>query len=723
LTFVYSSLSEPSSNIEESLDNRGPSDYYDDALRSLHKYNRARRKTKRSGLSGFLIDTAIFLFTVQAPIGRKEVGRINGVRYDNKHLYNAVGNLYIAAEAGYADALYTLADIKFFGNNSHPRNISEAHGLYSRLAESTGNSSAQHMLGFMHSTGFGGAVPQDQAKALLFYTFAAAQGNERSQMALGYRHATGISTPKNCSLAVKNYRRVAQRAIEHLRSGPPGGTPLPKASHRIADDEGGIYGEGASVSSSGFNARNHPTGGTEGAAAFDDVIEWLNVESKKGDKKATLNLGKIHYEGVKSKAPDYPKAKTYFLQVARQLWTASGRKKSDFTANDEKLAARAAGYIGRMYLRGEGVSQDYSLARLWLGRGEEHGDAFAQHHLALMHLNGLGGEKAFKLAASLFTKAADQDYSPSQVRMAILFLDQGDPTTAHDYLQLAARHGNAEALYYIAEMTMAGMSTSLFTPNIQEQSCERATQLFKSVAEKAEGVISSLKEADDAYKSRDYELALIDNMLAAEQGFEVAQTNAAYIMDKLQRRERIESDVLRNVWSYLSKWVPKTFTLPISPYLALIYWTRAAKQMNVDALVKMGDYYLAGITTTSPAAPSSSPSISITASSLWTNMTPDAEKAAACYQAAADTHQSGQALWNLGWMHENGIGPMEQDFHLAKRFYDLALEMSGEAYLPVKLALLKLRVRSWWNEFTRGGINGIQDERSCKTFPPAPNTC
>ena len=61
-------------------------------------------------------------------------------------------------------------------------------------------------------------------------------------------------------------------------------------------------------------------------------------------------------------------------------------------------------------------------------------------------------------------------------------------------------------------------------------------------------------------------------------------------------------------------------------------------------------------------------------------------------------------------MHENGVGPVAQDFHMAKRYYDLALDMNSEAYLPVKLALVKLRIRSWWNGITGGTINGIQPE-------------
>jgi len=60
-------------------------------------------------------------------------------------------------------------------------------------------------------------------------------------------------------------------------------------------------------------------------------------------------------------------------------------------------------------------------------------------------------------------------------------------------------------------------------------------------------------------------------------------------------------------------------------------------------------------------------------------------------------------------MHENGIG-IDQDFHLAKRFYDQALETNKEAYLPVTMALFKLRARSAWNRWTGGDVKSIQDE-------------
>jgi SEL1 protein len=125
--------------------------------------------------------------------------------------------------------------------------------------------------------------------------------------------------------------------------------------------------------------------------------------------------------------------------------------------------------------------------------------------------------------------------------------------------------------------------------------------------------------------------------------------------------------------------------------MALIYWTRSARQANIDSLVKMGDWYLHGYGVDSP----------------------DPVKAAACYQTAVES-MSGMGMWNLGWCHENGVG-VEQDFHLAKRYYDMAAMANAEAALPVALSLIKLRLRSFYNKITHGKINSIgQDDLAIK---------
>lgn len=284
-------------------------------------------------------------------------------------------------------------------------------------------------------------------------------------------------------------------------------------------------------------------------------------------------------------------------------------------------------------------------------------------------MNGWGVPKDVIYAAKYFKASVDQDFGPAQVNLATLFLDQGDVGYAMHYYELAARHGHIEAFYYLAEIADKGLG--------QERSCAAAALRYKMVGERAEEIHSPLGLASEAYEDGDIEMALVLYMMAAEQGYEVGQANVAYLLDeekswlplpKLLRPRRRRPSLLRN------------------PYLALVHWTRSARQLNVDSMVKMGDYYLKGVGTEA-----------------------DDKKAAACYQAAADHQQSAQALWNVGWMHENGVG-IEQDFHLAKRNYDLALETSPEAYLPVLLALLKLRLRSLWNTMTHGDVKSIQPE-------------
>jgi SEL1 protein len=103
--------------------------------------------------------------------------------------------------------------MSFFGNFTYPRNYTEAFRRYLELASLDGNSSAQHMVGFMYATGIGDAVERDQAKALLYHSFAAQAGHTKSQMTVAFRHHIGIGTARNCDDAVQYYKKVADKAI------------------------------------------------------------------------------------------------------------------------------------------------------------------------------------------------------------------------------------------------------------------------------------------------------------------------------------------------------------------------------------------------------------------------------------------------------------------------------------------------------------------------------
>lgn len=625
---------------------------------------------KRSGVFGtsaYYAKELFFLLFMNGPPQPELLTSNPQPKKLSQPLSHAVKLLEEAAAAKNPDAIFMLAEMNFYGNFTHPRNYSAAFRRYHELATLNGNASAQHMVGFMYATGIGGAVKQDQAKAMLYHVLAAEGGDVRSEMTIAYRYSAGISTPRNCEESLYYYRSAADKAINYMRSGPPGGHVMLRESYRIADDEGGVYGEGASVSSSGPNAKK---GGSDSLSSLDNMVEYMDLQARTGDPRASFNLAKLNYDGARSSKRDFAAAKKRFMELARMYWTKDGRVKQGASAFTEKLASKAAGYLGRMFLRGEGMPQSYSLAQTWFKRGVELGDSLSQFSLGLMYLEGMGVPQDPVKAADYFGAAADQDLAIAQVRLGALFLDQGDVPTAVKYFELAARNGHLEAFYYLAEMTNNGVG--------RDKSCTLASAYYKIVAEKAEMISTSFPEANEAYIHGDLETALVRYMMAAEQGFEIGQANVAYMLDQVKPRWTLSS---------LIPFMKRKASLASDAALALIYWTRSAEQKNVDSMVKLGDYYLAGFGTTA-----------------------DQEKAAACYQAAAETMSSAQAMWNLGWMHENGIG-IEQDFHLAKRHYDLALETNPrEAHLPVLLALYKLRLRSWWNTITNGQIKSIQEE-------------
>ncbi|GAM87452.1 hypothetical protein ANO11243_054770 [Dothideomycetidae sp. 11243] len=595
------------------------------------------------------------------------------------------------------DALWLLAELNFHGNYTHPRNYTNAFDYYQRLANLNGNASAQHMLGFIYATGIGGSVEQDQARALLYHTFAADQGDIRSQMTVGYRHHAGVGTPRNCDLAAKYYRQVARKSVEYYKSGPPGGHVLTRNAYRIADQNGGYYGEGASVSSSGRNAKSSSVS-SDAYADIADVLEYLDLQSRKGDVPARFNLGKLYYDGARGLDRDMVQAKTLFMQIARMLWRQDGKVNEDVSFAVEHLAPRSAGFLGRIFLRGEGTKQSYEKAITWFKRGIQYGDVLSQYSMGVMYMHGLGVPKDPIRASTYLSSAADSGMAVAQTDLGVLFLDQGNVAVARAFFELATANGHIEAYYYVAELAEQGLG--------RDRSCATAVAFYKAAAEMAEVVHSSFIEANEAYDSGDTQKAIVAYMMAAEQGSENAQANVAWLLDQTKPLYSIPA-----LLSRVLPFVKQTATSAADATLSLIYYTRSARQMNYDSLVKAGDYHLLGLgynansslvesATTPPATDDNTEP----AQSALLQSNP--ENAAACYQAAAEAMRSAQAMWNLGWMHETGTG-VEQDYHLAKRYYDLALETNKEAYLPVKLSLFKLRLRSWWNDVSHGGVRGI----------------
>lgn len=210
---------------------------------------------------------------------------------------------------------------------------------------------------------------------------------------------------------------------------------------------------------------------------------------------------------------------------------------------------------------------------------------------------------------------------------------------ANKYFNLASQSGHVLAFYNLGQMHAVGLGMM--------RSCPTAVELFKIVAERGKWN-ERLMAAHIDYKGYRFNDAFIQYSLLAEMGYEVAQSNTAFILD------REEVDLFPDRTEDLVR--------------ALQYWGRAAAQGYSAAQVKLGDYHYYGLGTAI-----------------------DYDTAASHYRLASEQQHNAQAMFNLGYMHEHGLG-MKQDWHLAKRCYDLAAETSVDAKVPVALALLKLQM-------------------------------
>lgn len=505
-----------------------------------------------------------------------------------------------------------LVALSYLFGDHLPRNITKAVLMLTDLADK-GSAVGQQTLGFLYATGIG--VNSSQAKALVYYMFAALGGDFKAQMALGYRYWAGIGVAANCESALTYYRRVSNKVAEDVSL--TGGAATQRIRLIDEEDQGG-----------------------SSSVLDEDLIQYYQFLADKGDVQAQVGLGQLHYQGGRGVEMDHARAFRYLQQAAD-------------AGNSNAMA-----YLGKMYSEGStAVKQNNKTAFQWFKKAADAGNAIGQSGLGLMYMFGKGVEKDYEKAFQYFKLAAEQGWVDGHLQMGTLYYHglgvRRDYKMAIKFFNLASQTGHVLAFYNLAVMHASGTGVL--------RSCNTATELFKNVAERGR-IAQMLMEAHEAYRAGNIDTALLKYASLAELGYEVAQSNVAYILD-----HGLTSVILEN----------ETFPR------ALLYWTRAASQGNTAARVKVGDYHYYGYGTDI-----------------------DYETAAFHYRLASEQQHNAQAMFNLGYMHERGLG-MRQDIHLAKRFYDMAAQTSPDAQAPVSLALLKLGVFfTWeWIQENYGSLN------------------
>eukprot|EP01113_Clastostelium_recurvatum_P029831 TRINITY_DN3608_c0_g1_i1.p1 TRINITY_DN3608_c0_g1~~TRINITY_DN3608_c0_g1_i1.p1 ORF type:complete len:716 (-),score=161.54 TRINITY_DN3608_c0_g1_i1:8-1849(-) len=522
-----------------------------------------------------------------------------------------------AAAAGNDDAMQIIGEMYEFGEQGGVSNFGEALQWYLKAA-AHGNPHAQFALGFMYSTGKG--VPIDEGLAVLYFSFASNGGSLEANLALGFRFMHGHGVPKDCARAALSYELVAAAAVEDLEAS---GFATHPDNTRLNDE--------------------YEVAGAHGTD--EDIAQYFQYT---GDTNALVQAGTLHLHGGMGLDRDYDQALDYFRRAAEQGNPA------------------AMSNLGFMYQNGYGVERDNATAVEYFRKAAEKGNLHAQTSLGVLYLQGWGVEQSYAEAYKLFKLAADKGYADAQMHLGQMFYYawhvKKDYSKAFALFSVAASQGNIPAIFKLAQMQRLGHGGPA--------NCLAAVSLFKRVAERGDW-IDILADAHDLFDDGDQDSALLFYERAAIMGYEIGQSNAAWMYTRrmgttlgtrvasgnFDEGEEADSSGLQ-----LTRWIPSEKFLDMQ---AFRYYSLAAEQSNAEAYLKLGDCHYYGKGTEI-----------------------DLNRAGESYTHAQLFH-SAQAMFNLGYMHQYGKGK-PKDLFLAKRYYDMALSSNPEAYLPVGLALIGL---------------------------------
>lgn len=118
----------------------------------------------------------------------------------------------------------------------------------------------------------------------------------------------------------------------------------------------------------------------------------------------------------------------------------------EFLTLAESGHVSAQSTVGVMYYNGEGITQDYAAALVWLNLAANQGYSVAQFNLGAMYDNGEGVEQDFAEAFKWYQQAARQGHSAAQFNLGAMYSNgdgvEQDKIRAHMWLNIAALNGN-----------------------------------------------------------------------------------------------------------------------------------------------------------------------------------------------------------------------------------------------------------------------------------------
>lgn len=216
-------------------------------------------------------------------------------------------------------------------------------------------------------------------------------------------------------------------------------------------------------------------------------------------------MGQVYYHGGADWDPDFTTAFKYFKSAADQG------------------GAVALGYIGQMYLKGEGVeSPSNNLAYRYFKASAEGNSAMGLNGMAMCYWKGIEVMQDYEEAWEFFDKAIAKDHVESMYNAAMM-LKEWDAVLYADtivsYLMRAVKNGHIASHYELAK-----------SYGRQPGFCSLALYLLKTYVEKGDESYL-LDQAASLYKTGHINQAISRYLFVASQGFEVAQSNLAFLIN------------------------------------------------------------------------------------------------------------------------------------------------------------------------------------------------
>ena len=530
---------------------------------------------------------------------------------------------------------------------------------------------AASTLAHMYHHGIRG-VPQNLTLSLQYYEIAAHNGDMHSAGQAGTFYLWGMGVEQDVQEAMKLFKLGAPYDVEECRKRHV--LHITKNKQRVKDE---------------------------------DDLEHIKV----CEKQSLNGLGLLNLLGIPSHLEvDLELAEDYFL-LAKQMGSADAMYNLAMMWLGWKSHFKQIEDLSEDGVSSRDVEQGFDL----LGRSEKKGSPTYALHFSR-------------------PKSSEQQYFKGPKESTI--------QDAVKMLVTAANHDHIQAKHRLAMIYSEGISlmTSALNYNAVKKDCQKSKLLYRWIVENASIVRAKrLRKGYTDYIAGNLESSLRNYLAAAETGSNVGQVNAAFLLERgtclgLSPEDCAKASV--RLWKAAASLGSAEACLRVGDFYYYgrlrgeelptgpLAWVQYVLYPEEHLLKLFKKWYAGGWAHVNKEAEHPEETCegedcgSDTDKSETDAVDADLAMAGHYYLVASERHQSPRANFNLGFMHEWGIG-LKQDFPLAKRHYDLAKNSnSKEADLAAYIALMVMNIHEYfvkWQAAWRG-------KKKKQNIVPAPIT-